>query len=135
VQGALRLTEQGEVIAAQYSDPEHARRGLEALVAGTLEASLAGRIEVDDDGPGPGIERWHAVLDDLAGRSQAAYRDLIYGTPGFVEWFRSATPVGEIAPRPARPPAGWRTSGPSRGCSAGPSAGSWCRAGTGRGPR
>jgi phosphoenolpyruvate carboxylase len=97
VQGALRLTEQGEVIAAQYSDPEHARRGLEALVAGTLEASLAGRIEVDGDGPGPGTGRWHAVLDDLAGRSHAAYRDLIYGTPGFVEWFRSATPVGEIA--------------------------------------
>jgi phosphoenolpyruvate carboxylase len=97
VQGALRLTEQGEVIAAQYSDPQHARRGLEALVAGTLEASLARRMAADGDGPGPGTGRWHAVLDDLAARSHQAYRDLIYGTPGFVEWFRSATPVGEIA--------------------------------------
>jgi phosphoenolpyruvate carboxylase len=97
VQGTLRLTEQGEVIAARYSDAQHARRGLEALVAGTLEASLAGRIEVDGGAAGPGTERWHAVLDELAERSHAAYRDLVYATPGFVEWFRSATPVGEIA--------------------------------------
>lgn len=92
VQGALRLTEQGEVIAAQYSDPEHARRGLEALVAATLEATA-----VDPDLLGADTARYHAVAAELADRSMAVYRDLVYATPGFVEWFRTATPVREIA--------------------------------------
>jgi phosphoenolpyruvate carboxylase len=98
VQGALRLTEQGEVIAAQYSDALHARRGLEALVSATVEASFADVVPPGQpDGLAGGTERYHQVLEDLAARSYAEYRDLVYGTPGFVEWFRAATPVGEIA--------------------------------------
>ncbi len=98
VQGALRLTEQGEVIAAQYSDPLHARRGLEALVSATLQASFADVVPPGQpDGLAGGTDRYHEVLEDLAARSYAEYRDLVYGTPGFVEWFRAATPVGEIA--------------------------------------
>jgi phosphoenolpyruvate carboxylase len=110
VQGAIRLTEQGEVIAAGYSDPEHARRGLEALVAATLEATVAGAERAS---PGSGQaaghhevrhhqvhdeeRRHHEVMEELSARSLGEYRDLVYGTPGFVEWFRAATPVGEIA--------------------------------------
>jgi phosphoenolpyruvate carboxylase len=103
VQGALRLTEQGEVIAAGYSDPPHARRGLEALVAGTLEATFAQPVgggaagDVGAVGGRDRAPRYHAVLEDLSARSLAEYRDLVYATPGFVDWFRSATPVGEIA--------------------------------------
>jgi len=37
------------------------------------------------------------VLDDLAGRAQQAYRALVHETPGFVEWFRAATPISELA--------------------------------------
>jgi len=92
VQGAVRVTQQGEMIAAEYSDPEHARRGLEALVAAGLEASV-----VSDDGLGGDAASYHAVMDELAERACSAYRELVYSTPGFVSWFRTATPVGEIA--------------------------------------
>jgi len=92
VAGALRLTEQGEVIAAKYADPDLARRNLEALVAATLEASL-----LDIEGLGEDAEPAYELLDDLAGRAQQAYRALVHETPGFVEWFRAATPIGELA--------------------------------------
>ncbi|MCU4183983.1 phosphoenolpyruvate carboxylase [Acidiferrimicrobium sp. IK] len=92
VQGSLRITEQGEVIAAQYSDPPHARRGLEALVSAALDATAA-----DPDALGADRARFHQVASDLAARSMIEYRSLVYETPGFVEWFRTATPVREIA--------------------------------------
>ncbi len=92
VAGALRITEQGEVIAAKYGDPDRARRNLEAMVAATLEASL-----LDIEGLGDGAEQAYAVLDDLAARARQAYSALVHETPGFVEWFRAATPIRELA--------------------------------------
>ena len=92
VQGAVRVTEQGEMIAAVYSDPGHARRGLEALVSAALEATTS-----QDDGLGEDAGAYRAVMDELSERACAAYRRLVYGTPGFVEWFRTATPIGEIS--------------------------------------
>jgi phosphoenolpyruvate carboxylase len=91
VAGALRITEQGEVIAAKYADPDLARRNLEALVAATLEATL-----LDIEGLGNDAGPAYALLDDLAGRAQQAYRALVHETPGFVEWFRAATPISEL---------------------------------------
>ncbi|TFV72526.1 phosphoenolpyruvate carboxylase [Blastococcus sp. CT_GayMR19] len=91
VAGALRITEQGEVIAAKYGDPDRARRNLEALVAATLESSL-----LDIEGLGDDAEPAYALLDELAARAQQAYRALVHETPGFVEWFRAATPIGEL---------------------------------------
>ena len=91
VAGALRITEQGEVIAAKYADPDLARRNLEALVAATLESTL-----LDVEGLGDDAEPAYALLDDLAARAQAAYRALVHETPGFVEWFRAATPISEL---------------------------------------
>jgi phosphoenolpyruvate carboxylase len=92
VAGALRITEQGEVIAAKYADPDLARRNLEALVAATLESSL-----LDVEGLGQDAEPAYALLEDLAGRAQQAYRALVHETPGFVDWFRAATPIRELA--------------------------------------
>ncbi|WP_336029963.1 phosphoenolpyruvate carboxylase [Geodermatophilus sp. FMUSA9-8] len=92
VAGALRITEQGEVIAAKYGEPDLARRNLEALVAATLEATL-----LDVEGLGDDAEDAYALLDDLAARAQDAYRALVHETPGFVEWFRAATPIRELA--------------------------------------
>jgi hypothetical protein len=40
VQGQIRITEQGEVIAAKYSQAEVGRRNLEILAAASLEATL-----------------------------------------------------------------------------------------------
>jgi phosphoenolpyruvate carboxylase len=92
VSGALRITEQGEVIAAKYAEPDRARRNLEAMVAATLEATL-----LDVEGLGEGAEGAYALFDDLAERARGAYRALVHETPGFVEWFRAATPIGELA--------------------------------------
>ncbi|SDO41154.1 Phosphoenolpyruvate carboxylase, type 1 [Klenkia soli] len=92
VAGQLRVTEQGEVIAAKYAEPHLARRNLEALVAATLESSLLSLEGLDGD-----AEEVYALFDDLAARAQAAYRALVHDTPGFVEWFRAATPIRELA--------------------------------------
>jgi len=92
VQGQIRITEQGEVIASKYSDPEIGRRNLETLVAATLEATLTGR---SDDLPAEG--RYREVMDELSSDAYAVYRELVYGTPGFVNFFRAATPITEIA--------------------------------------
>lgn len=91
VAGALRITEQGEVIAAKYGEPDLARRNLEALVAATLESSL-----LDIEGLGDDAEPAYELLDDLADRAQQAYRALVHETPGFVDWFRAATPIKEL---------------------------------------
>ena len=91
VNGSLRLTEQGEVIAAKYAEPRIARRNLESLVAATLESTL-----LDVEGLGAAAEQAYRVLDELADRAQRAYRELVHDTPGFVDYFTKSTPVGEI---------------------------------------
>lgn len=91
VNGSLRLTEQGEVIAAKYAEPAMAHRNLEALLAATLESTL-----LDVEGLGSDAEPAYAVLDDLAARAQAAYAELVHDTPGFVDYFLASTPVSEI---------------------------------------
>lgn len=91
VSGSLRLTEQGEVIAAKYAEPRAAHRNLEALLAATLESTL-----LDVEGLGADAEAAYAVLDDLAERAEAAYAALVHDTPGFVDYFTESTPVTEI---------------------------------------
>ncbi len=91
VNGSLRITEQGEVIAAKYAEPRIAHRNLETLLAATLEATLLD-VEGLGDAAGPAYE----VLDELAARAQRAYTELVHETPGFVEYFKASTPVSEI---------------------------------------
>ncbi|MDT5009266.1 MAG: phosphoenolpyruvate carboxylase [Mycobacterium sp.] len=91
VSGSLRLTEQGEVIAAKYAEPRIARRNLETLVAATLESTL-----LDVEGLGEDAEPAYRVLDELAELAQRAYAELVHETPGFVEYFTESTPVSEI---------------------------------------
>ncbi|HEX3096619.1 MAG TPA: phosphoenolpyruvate carboxylase [Usitatibacter sp.] len=90
VQGELRLTEQGEVIAAKYANRDIGRRNLEALFAATVRATY-------DDEPVPAHADFHAAMDELSAEAMRAYRDLVYGTPGFVEYFRATTPINEIS--------------------------------------
>ncbi|MFY9314886.1 MAG: phosphoenolpyruvate carboxylase [Burkholderiales bacterium] len=89
VDGAIRLTEQGEIIGSKYADRDVGRRNLETLVAATLEASFA--AGGNEDG------RIDEVMEALSERSHAAYRSLVYETPGFAEYFRASTPVSELA--------------------------------------
>ena len=91
-QVGLRLTEQGEMISAKFADPERARQNLEALVSATIESTVV------RGSPTPEIDqRFLEIAADLAERSHQAYRQMIYATPGFVEWFRAITPVGELS--------------------------------------
>jgi len=89
VDGALRLTEQGEVIASKYADPEAGRRNLETLAAATLEASLRGT-------EGKNHSHHEKIAEELSALALRAYRELVQ-TPGFVEYFRASTPIAEIA--------------------------------------
>ena len=92
VQGQIRITEQGEVIASKYSDPDIGRRNLETLVAATIEATLLNRA------PASGHSEQHSeVMEQLSADAFKAYRHLVYETPGFVTFFRTATPITEIA--------------------------------------
>ncbi|HWH66413.1 MAG TPA: phosphoenolpyruvate carboxylase, partial [Gaiellales bacterium] len=91
VNGSLRITEQGEVIAAKYAEPRMAHRNLETLLAATLESTL-----LDMEGLGGLAENAYEVLDELAARAQRAYAELVHDTPGFVEYFKASTPVSEI---------------------------------------
>jgi phosphoenolpyruvate carboxylase len=91
VGGQIRVTEQGEVIGSKYSDREVGRRNLETMVAATLEATLLDG-ETESDTP-----VFRGAMEELSASAYAAYRSLVYETPGFNEYFRAATPLAEIA--------------------------------------
>jgi phosphoenolpyruvate carboxylase len=92
VTGGLRVTEQGEIIASKYSDPELGRRNLETLVAATLDASLQ-----DAEQLGECATLFFATMDALSAHALRAYRALVYETPRFPDYFRASTPISEIA--------------------------------------
>jgi phosphoenolpyruvate carboxylase len=95
VNGQIRLTEQGEIIASKFSNPEIGRRNLELLVAATLEATLAPHgAEAKQAQRIAGFER---IMEELSEHAYRAYRNLVYETPGFTDYFFSATPIAEIA--------------------------------------
>jgi phosphoenolpyruvate carboxylase len=91
VNGRIRITEQGEVVANKYADPELARQSLETLTAGVVLASLRKAADAQVAAP-------HAkAMEALSQGSMAAYRALVHDTPGFVDYFYGATPISEIA--------------------------------------
>ncbi len=89
VDAAIRVTEQGEIVAAKFSSPHLARRNLDTLLAAVLESSF--------QAPTPTSGPVHDAMDELSAIAFDAYRDLVYGTDGFVEFFRAVTPVAELA--------------------------------------
>jgi phosphoenolpyruvate carboxylase len=91
VQGQIRLTEQGEVIGVKYANAEVGWRNLEILAAATLEATLLGGSAAE---PRP---RYVEALDELSASAFAAYRGLVYETPGFEDYFWESTVISEIA--------------------------------------
>ncbi|MBV8621270.1 MAG: phosphoenolpyruvate carboxylase [Curvibacter sp.] len=90
VRGQIRLTEQGEVIGSKYANPEIGRRNLETLVAATLEATLLQPTK-------PATKAFHQAAAELSQASMGAYRDLVYETAGFTDYFFGSTPIREIA--------------------------------------
>lgn len=89
VNGSIRVTEQGEMVAAKYAQPGLARRNLETLVAATLRASCAN--------PGAADPRHTSTMAEAAETAYDAYRGLVYGDDRFVTFFRQITPTNEIA--------------------------------------
>ncbi|MGF7173910.1 phosphoenolpyruvate carboxylase [Azospirillum doebereinerae] len=92
VQGAIRITEQGEVIAGKYSNAEVGRRNLETLAAATLEATL-----LHPEAAAPCEEVFLATMEELSAHAFSAYRGLVYETEGFEKYFWESTVIGEIA--------------------------------------
>ena len=92
VNGQIRITEQGEVISSKYSNPEIGRRNLETMIAATMEATL-----LHQHGDDSAMPEYHRVMEQLSANAFAAYRHLVYETPGFTEYFFIATPIREIA--------------------------------------
>jgi phosphoenolpyruvate carboxylase len=91
VQGQILITEQGEVIGAKYSNPEVGRRNLEILAAATLEASVLG------ESARPPRPEYLEAMETLSAAAFAAYRQLVYETPGFEDFFWESTVISEIA--------------------------------------
>jgi phosphoenolpyruvate carboxylase len=98
VRGQLRLTEQGEIIQAKYADPRIGRQHLELLVSATLQASLlTGKRPAKGSATGSEAHtQFEAALDEIARHAHRAYRELVYETEGFADFFFSATPIAEI---------------------------------------
>ena len=100
INGRLRITEQGEMIADRYGHPAIAERHLDQVVNAVLRSSLS------PDEEKPDVTReW--ILDRLAVKACTHYRSLVYDTPEFLSYFEQATPIKEvsqlkIASRPAR---------------------------------
>ena len=94
IKGQIRLTEQGEVIASKYSNNENAKRNIETLVAATIEASL---IPQDNVTILQNSKEFIQAMDELSQKSQEAYRNLVYETDGFSDYFFLSTPIKEIS--------------------------------------
>jgi phosphoenolpyruvate carboxylase len=92
VQGRIRITEQGEVIAAKYGTQESARINLEAVTSAALLASLEPeRLSASDNA------RFSEAMTKISTLAFRAYRELVYDTEGFREFFRGLTPIQEIS--------------------------------------
>ena len=90
IQGRIKITEQGEVLASKYSLPELALYHLETMTTAVIQSSLLGS----------GFDRvkpWNQIMEELSARSRAVYRSLIYEQEDFVDFFHSVTPIDVIS--------------------------------------
>ncbi|NER81685.1 MAG: phosphoenolpyruvate carboxylase [Leptolyngbya sp. SIO1D8] len=98
--GRIKITEQGEVLASKYNLPDLALYNLETVATAVIQGSLL-HSSVDE------IEPWNEIMEELAARSRCHYRELIYEQPDLVDFFHQVTPIEEISQlqissRPAR---------------------------------
>ena len=90
INGRFRLTEQGEVIAARYSNLALAHRHLEQLVHAVLVASSPAKQKADIS------PAWRDAMDQMSETAHRMYRGLVYENPRFIEFWQTATPLDEI---------------------------------------
>jgi phosphoenolpyruvate carboxylase len=92
INGRFRLTEQGEIIASRYASPPLAHRHLEQIVHAVLLASAPRSM----DAGAKLSPTWESEMKVISAAAHLAYRRLVYETPGFLEYWQSATPLDEI---------------------------------------
>jgi phosphoenolpyruvate carboxylase len=90
--GRLRVTEQGEVVSLKYSNPDIAERNIEQLVTSVLDSHLLQPRQADS----ARLSNWERYAEELATTSRQFYRNLVYETPAFLQYFRQATPIDLI---------------------------------------
>ncbi len=100
LQGRIKITEQGEVLASKYSLPELALYNLETVTTAVLQNSLV-KNQLD------ATPSWNQLMTRLAARSREHYRALVHDNPDLVDFFQEVTPIEEISKlqissRPAR---------------------------------
>lgn len=108
--GALRITEQGEVLNWKYSDVVLAERNLELMIAASLDAVTRPDLKMSSSGAhltGAILPAWESALDELSASSFAFYKQGIVDDPEVFTYFEQATPVAEleharIGSRPAK---------------------------------
>ena len=105
VDGHYRLTEQGEILTSRYSDIDQALRHIEQIVAAVMIASAPEDLPPAPRGFAARTHRvspretppaWRSAMETMSAAARAAYRGLVYETPGFVQFWRAATPLDEI---------------------------------------
>jgi phosphoenolpyruvate carboxylase len=89
VRGRFRVTEQGETIASRYAEPDLAHRHLEQIVSAVLLASADPGSDVPAE--------WRDAMTAMAATARDTYLDLVERTPGFLDYWREATPIEEIS--------------------------------------
>ncbi|MCG8407515.1 MAG: phosphoenolpyruvate carboxylase, partial [Phycisphaerales bacterium] len=90
VNGRLRVTEQGEIINEKYGLRGIALRTLEQVIGSVALATAIPRHRGNDE------PAWHDMMDVISTESRRAYRNLVYETPEFINYFRTATPIDLI---------------------------------------
>ncbi len=100
VDGRIKITEQGEVLASKYNLPDLALYNLETVTTAVIQGSVLNNSF-------DAIEPWNEIMERLSVRSRQHYRALIYEQPDLVDFFHQVTPVQEISQlqissRPAR---------------------------------
>lgn len=90
MQGPIKITEQGEVIAYRYSNAEIARRHLHQVMHAALLMTGIPQAAVV-------LPEWRVVMNTLAEAGRKAYRALVFETPGFLTYWQQATPMNELA--------------------------------------
>ncbi len=88
IDGAVRVTEQGEVIQFKFGVPDIALRNLELYTSSTLEATLTPHA--------PPKQAWRQTMQTLAETSLKEYRRIVHKDPRFVPYFRAVTPEQEL---------------------------------------
>ena len=93
VQDRIRLTEQGEIIAAKYGNSDAAYYNLEALFSAVIQRMNADKINTDIRD----IPEIQVIMDEIVEDSYNKYRELVFKNPNFYNYFFEATPIKEIS--------------------------------------